>query len=54
MSAGAAAGDFVTRLKKLDCCAVSDALDKLQLKGAVTGLTELASSRRIAGRVLTV
>ncbi len=54
MSAGAAAGDFVTRLKKLDCCAVSDALDKLHLKGAVTGITELASSRRIAGRVLTV
>ncbi len=54
MSAGAAAGDFVTRLKRLDCCAVSDALDKLHLKGAVTGLTELASSRRIAGRVLTV
>jgi len=52
MNAGA--GDFVTRLKKLDCCAVSDALDKLHLKGAVTGLTELASSRRIAGRVLTV
>ena len=24
MSAGAAASDFVTRLKKLDCCAVSD------------------------------
>jgi regulator of RNase E activity RraA len=54
MSAGAAAGDFVNRLKKLDCCAVSDALDKLNLNGAVTGLTELASSRRIAGRVLTV
>jgi 4-hydroxy-4-methyl-2-oxoglutarate aldolase len=54
MSVGAAAGDFVSRLKKLDCCAVSDALDKLHLKGAVTGLTELASSRRIAGRVLTV
>jgi 4-hydroxy-4-methyl-2-oxoglutarate aldolase len=54
MSAGAATGDFVTRLKKLDCCAVSDALDKLHLEGAVIGLTELASSRRIAGRVLTV
>jgi len=54
MSVGAAAGDFVARLKKLDCCAVSDALDKLHLKGAVAGLTELASSRRIAGRVLTV
>jgi 4-hydroxy-4-methyl-2-oxoglutarate aldolase len=38
----------------LDCCAVSDALDKLLLKGAVTGLTEFSSSRRIAGRILTV
>ena len=50
MSADAAAGDFVTRLKKLDCCAVSDALDKLHLKGAVTGLTELVSS----GGILTL
>jgi 4-hydroxy-4-methyl-2-oxoglutarate aldolase len=54
MSAGAAAAEFVSRLKKLDCCAVSDALDKLRLKGAVTGLTELSCSRRIAGRILTV
>ena len=54
MSAGAEAGDFVSRLKKLDCCAVSDALDKLHLRGAVTGLSELSSTRRIAGRVLTV
>jgi regulator of RNase E activity RraA len=55
MSAAAgSAGEFVARLKKLDCCAVSDALDKLGLKGAVTGLGQLSSSRRIAGRVLTV
>jgi 4-hydroxy-4-methyl-2-oxoglutarate aldolase len=54
MSAGAAAGEFVSRLRKLDCCAVSDALDKLQLKGAVTGLAQLSGSRRIAGRILTV
>lgn len=54
MSAGAADGDCVSRLKKLDCCAVSDALDKLHLRGAVTGLAELSSTRRIAGRVLTV
>jgi regulator of RNase E activity RraA len=53
-AAGASAGEFVARLKKLDCCAVSDALDKLQLKGAVTGLGQLSTSRRIAGRVLTV
>ncbi len=54
MSAGAAASDFVERLKRVDCCAVSDALDKLHLTGVVTGISQLASSRRIAGRVLTV
>jgi 4-hydroxy-4-methyl-2-oxoglutarate aldolase len=54
MSAAGAASDFVARLKKLDCCAVSDALDKLHLKGAVTGLGQLSTSRRIAGRILTV
>jgi 4-hydroxy-4-methyl-2-oxoglutarate aldolase len=54
MSAGAAASDLVERLKRVDCCAVSDALDKLQLKGVVAGLSQLSGSRRIAGRVLTV
>jgi len=54
MSAGAAASDLVARLNKLDCCAVSDALDKLGLKGAVTGIAQLSTTRRIAGRVLTV
>jgi 4-hydroxy-4-methyl-2-oxoglutarate aldolase len=54
MSAGAAASDFVARLKRVDCCAVSDALDKLHLAGQVSGLSQLASSRRIAGRTLTV
>jgi 4-hydroxy-4-methyl-2-oxoglutarate aldolase len=54
MSAAGAASDFVARLKKLDCCAVSDALDKLHLTGAVTGLGQLSTARRIAGRVRTV
>jgi 4-hydroxy-4-methyl-2-oxoglutarate aldolase len=54
MSAAGAVSDFVARLKKLDCCAVSDALDKLHLKGAVSGLGQLSTSRRIAGRILTV
>jgi len=48
------ATDFVERLKRLDCCAVSDALDKLGLAGAVTGISQLSTSRRIAGRILTV
>ncbi len=48
------AQDFVARLKRLDCCAVSDALDKLHLAGVVVGLAPLTSKRRIAGRVLTI
>jgi regulator of RNase E activity RraA len=46
--------DVLTRLSRLDACAVSDALDKLGLRGAVTGLQRLASTRRISGRVITV
>lgn len=45
--------DAVKRLSRLDCCAVSDAMDKLGLVGCVTGLSQSASSRRIAGRVVT-
>jgi len=47
-------GDLVARLNRLDCCAVSDALDKLGLSGAVTGLKQFAAPRRIAGRIVTV
>ena len=46
--------DLTLRLERLDCCAVSDALDKLGLKGCVTGLVPLGAPRRIAGRVHTV
>ncbi len=42
------------RLTRLDCCAVSDALDKLKLAGVVTGLAQLSAPRRIAGRAVTV
>ena len=45
--------DPVTRLNRLDCCAVSDAMDKLGLKGSVSGLDQRASTRRIAGRIVT-
>jgi 4-hydroxy-4-methyl-2-oxoglutarate aldolase len=41
-------------IMELDSCAVSDALDKLGLKGSVTGLRRFSTLRRIAGRVLTV
>lgn len=45
--------DPVKRLGRLDCCAVSDAMDKLGLQGGVSGLEQRATTRRIAGRVLT-
>jgi regulator of RNase E activity RraA len=44
----------VERLRRLDACAVSDALDKLGLPGCVTGLRSAIPGRRIAGRVHTV
>jgi 4-hydroxy-4-methyl-2-oxoglutarate aldolase len=46
--------DLTTRLARLDSCAVSDALDKLGLKGVATGIQRLATDRRISGRVVTV
>ena len=46
--------DTVARLGRLDACAVSDALDKLQLAGVVTGIQRLTTDRRISGRVVTV
>ncbi|HWF08550.1 MAG TPA: RraA family protein [Bryobacteraceae bacterium] len=46
--------NFTARLQKLDSCAVSDALDKLGLKGSVTGIHRYTTSRRIGGQVLTV
>ncbi len=46
--------DLTDRLSRLDSCAVSDALDKLGLKGAVTGIHRFSTDRRISGRVVTV
>ena len=42
------------RLSRLDCCAVSDALDKLKLGGVESGLPQLSGSGRIAGRAVTM
>ena len=39
--------DVAARLGRLDSCAVSDALDKLGLKGAVTGIHRFSTDRRI-------
>jgi 4-hydroxy-4-methyl-2-oxoglutarate aldolase len=46
--------EFSERLSRMDSCAVSDALDKLGLPGAVTGMPRVSTDRRITGRVLTV
>jgi 4-hydroxy-4-methyl-2-oxoglutarate aldolase len=46
--------DAVRRLRRLDACAVSDALDRLKLKGVVIGVPRQAGQGRIAGRVITV
>lgn len=46
--------DLAHRLRQLDSCAVSDALDSLSLSGVATGLRAVAAPRRIAGRVVTV
>lgn len=46
--------DYVRRLRRLDACAVSDALDKLGIKGTATGLPQRSGQGRIAGQVITV
>jgi regulator of RNase E activity RraA len=46
--------DVVVRINRIDSCAVSDAMDKLGLKGVVTGIHQLSTQRKIAGRVVTV
>lgn len=45
--------EWVRRLARLDVCAVSDAMDKLGLPPAVSGLEQRSTTRRIAGRVVT-
>jgi 4-hydroxy-4-methyl-2-oxoglutarate aldolase len=44
----------IDRLARLDTCAVSDALDRLGLPGAVSGIRSLTGPHRVAGRVATV
>src|SRR5688572_14249 len=46
--------DALSRLARLDTCVVSDALDKLGLKGVAAGLNRLSTDKKIAGQVLTV
>jgi len=46
--------DQAKRLNQLDTCAVSDAMDKLGLRGVVTGIHQYSTQRKISGRVITV
>jgi 4-hydroxy-4-methyl-2-oxoglutarate aldolase len=46
--------EAVHRLRKLDCCAVSDAFDRLGLTGVVTGVPRASGVGTLAGRVTTV
>jgi regulator of RNase E activity RraA len=46
--------DAVRRLRALDCCVVSDALDRLQLPGVVSSLSRRSGRGVLAGRVVTV
>lgn len=46
--------ELIARLSKLDTCAVSDALDRLGIKGATVGIRPLWPCSRIVGRVVTV
>jgi len=47
--------ELLQRLRRLDCCAISDALDQLALAGQVTGVSKRSGSApRIAGRAVTL
>ncbi len=46
--------EAVARLRRLDACAVSDALDRLGLPSAIGGIAQQSGAGRIAGRVITV
>jgi 4-hydroxy-4-methyl-2-oxoglutarate aldolase len=49
-----AADENLARLGRLDACAVSDALDRLGLKGAVLGIHPVWPCPRVVGRCVTV
>ena len=46
--------DLIERLRRLDTCAVSDALDKLGLPGAVIGISPMSVPGRVVGHAMTV
>jgi regulator of RNase E activity RraA len=51
---GTATRSLLERLRRLDCCAISDALDRLGLAGVVAGLPQRSGEARVAGVATTV
>lgn len=45
---------LVKRLSDLDSCAISDALDVLNINGVATGMRQITVQKKIVGRVVTV
>jgi len=45
---------WIERLRSFDACTISDAQDRLKLRGVVSGLTQHSGDGRIAGTVITV
>lgn len=45
---------LIARLARLDTCALSDALDRMGIKGVALGLSAVSAGRRIAGAAITV
>jgi regulator of RNase E activity RraA len=46
--------ELLQRLSKLDCCAISDALDRSGIRGVILGLQQLSTAKRIVGEAVTV
>lgn len=46
--------DAVARLRRIDCCALSDALDRLKCGHVIAGVPQQSGEGRIAGRVVTL
>ena len=46
--------EAVHRLRKLDCCTVSDAFDRIGLTSVVTGVPRASGAGTLAGRVTTI
>lgn len=46
--------EAILRLRKLDCCTVSDAFDRMALTGVVTGVPRASGVGTLAGRVTTI